>query len=275
MCDEGRFSYKWLNRRDRLTSPMVRRSGRLVAVSWDEALSEASRQLDVAAKRGEAVFVPSPRATNEELVLFKKLAEAAGALTSDCFPDASAPDPAEKEDRLLRRKDKNPNTTGVLEMGFGPPSGGLTLKEALERVLENKVRAIYLLSPFLLGSGRPEGLVREALGRCETVVLHALAPCPEMDYASVVFPSATFVEKEGTFTNYARRVQRISKAFDPVPGAREEISVMADLFRALGCPPPAADAASALSLAASEVVSFKGLKYGTIPPLGAVLGARA
>jgi len=273
ICDEGRLSYKWLNRPDRLTAPMVRRSGRLEQVSWDEALAEAARQIAEAAGKGEAVFVPSARATNEELYLLKKLADAAGGTTSDCNANGSAPDPAEMEDSILRRVDKNPNTTGVIEIGLGRGSKGATLKRALEGVLEGKVKALYLLGPGFLGGGAPEALLREALGNTEVVILHATAPCPEMDYASVVFPAATFVEKEGTFTNYQRRVQRISKAFGPPPEAREELAVLADLCRALGKEPPATDAAGALELLASEVPAFRGLQLHSIPSEGALLSA--
>lgn len=275
MCDEGRLSYKSLNRSDRLTAPLVRKSGHLKPVSWEEAMSEAVKLIRAAMEKGgagAAVGIPSPRATNEELYVFKKLAQALGASTSDYNMNGSAVEPSDLEDELLRRKDKNPNTTGIRELGLGPSGGGVDLKGALQGVLDGGVKILHLLGSGVLGSGMPENLPREALGSAEVVILHATVQCPEMDYASVVFPAATFVEKEGTFTNYQRRIQRIAKAFNPPSGARDELGVLVDLLKAFGSDLPATDAAGVMDLLAGEVSSFRGLKFVAIPPNGALLG---
>ena len=175
------------------------------------------------------------------------------------------------EDSILRRVDKNPNMAGIGEIGLGSANGGMGFGAGLEGVIDGRFRVVYLLGPGLLGHGAPENLIREALGKAEVVILHATSPCPEMDYASVVFPAATFVEKEGTFTNYQRRVQKIAKAYEPPNGAREELQVLLDLLKALGAGLPAADAAGVMDLLAGEVPAFKGLSYGSIPPTGALL----
>ncbi|MGW4383805.1 NADH-quinone oxidoreductase subunit G, partial [Kitasatospora sp. NPDC004531] len=44
-CDKGRFAFRYAQQRDRLTSPMVRRDGELVAVSWPEALAAVAEGL--------------------------------------------------------------------------------------------------------------------------------------------------------------------------------------------------------------------------------------
>jgi NADH-quinone oxidoreductase subunit G len=276
MCDEGRLSYRNLNRSDRMKTPLVRRSGHLKQVSWDEAIAEAVKHLGATRreKKKGALGVPSARSTNEELYVFKKLLEALGAPSADWGLNGSMADPAEMEDELLRRADKNPNSTGLSEIGFGSANGGVDLKAALEEVKAGRYGVVYLLGPGLLGSGAPENLIREALGNAGVVVLHASAPCPEMDYASVVFPASTYVEKEGTFTNYQRRVQRIAKAFDPPGEARGELSVLLDLLKALGHVLPANDAAGVMDLLAGDVPSFMGLKFGAIPSNGSLLAQK-
>jgi NADH-quinone oxidoreductase subunit G len=274
MCDEGRLSYRKLNRTDRLRTPLVRRSGRLEAASWDEALAGAAKQVRAARrsdKKAGALGVPSPRNTNEELYAFKKLLEALEGTSSDWGSNASPVDPAQMEDDLLRRADKNPNSTGIREIGFGSANGGVDLKGALGGVMDGRFKIVYLLGPGLLGSGAPENLAREALGNAEVVILHATVPCPEMDYASVVFPASTYVEKEGTFTNYQRRVQRISMAYEPPPEARPELNVLLDLLKMYGAGLPAADAGGIMDLIASDVRSFNGIKFKNIPPTGALL----
>lgn len=274
MCDEGRLSYKSLNRSDRLRSPLVRRSGQLAPVSWDEAIAEAVKMVGTAMGKGGkagAVGVPSPKATNEELYAFKKLLGALGATDSDWSVNGSAIDPAQMEDKILRRGDKNPNSTGVKEIGLGSANGGMRLESAFQGVIAGRFKVIYLLGPGVLGSGAPENLAREALGNTEVVILHTAFSCPEMDYASIVFPAATFVEKDGTFTNYQRRVQKISKAYDPPSGARAELSVLLDLLKAFGTAVPATDAEGIMDLIAADVRSFSGLRFKNIPPTGALL----
>jgi NADH-quinone oxidoreductase subunit G len=274
MCDEGRLSYKKLNRSDRLRSPMVRKSGILHPASWEDAMAEAIRLIKGALKNegaGAALGVATPRATNEELYVFRKLMEALVAVTSDFSVNGDTPDPSVMEDAILRRVDKWPNTVGLREMRLGPAGGGLNLKAGLQGVMDGRVKVVYLLGPGAIGSGAQEGFIREALGNARVVILHTAFKCPEMDYASVVFPAATFVEKNGTFTNYQRRVQKISRAFDPPAEARTELSVLLDLLKVFGGGVAADNAAGVMDLMASEIAPFNGLKFANIPPTGSVL----
>ncbi len=70
LCVRGRFGYQFINSTKRLTTPLVKKNNRLVEASWDEALEIVAARLkggsDVAA-------LATPRLTNEELALFKKL----------------------------------------------------------------------------------------------------------------------------------------------------------------------------------------------------------
>lgn len=80
LCCRGRFGYQFINSDKRLTTPMIRKNGVLVEASWDEALQLVVGRLgggsDVAA-------LATPRLTNEELVLFKKLLETVGTKNYD------------------------------------------------------------------------------------------------------------------------------------------------------------------------------------------------
>jgi NADH-quinone oxidoreductase subunit G len=84
LCDKGRFAFDSVNRDDRLTEPLVRRDGALVATSWHEALRAAARGLKAAASKGgaEAVgVVGGARLTNEGAYTWAKLAK--GVLGTD------------------------------------------------------------------------------------------------------------------------------------------------------------------------------------------------
>ncbi|MDD2583064.1 MAG: molybdopterin-dependent oxidoreductase, partial [Desulfuromonadaceae bacterium] len=70
LCVRGRFGYQFINSDKRLTTPLVRKNGALTESTWDEALEIVAERL----KGGSAVAaLATPRLTNEELALFKKL----------------------------------------------------------------------------------------------------------------------------------------------------------------------------------------------------------
>ncbi|KDR94862.1 4Fe-4S dicluster domain-containing protein [Peptoclostridium litorale DSM 5388] len=76
LCVKGKFAYGFVNHPDRLKTPLVRKDGKLVETSWEEAYSIiASKITDIKAKHGAGAFagLTSARCTNEENYLFQKL----------------------------------------------------------------------------------------------------------------------------------------------------------------------------------------------------------
>lgn len=72
LCVRGRFGYQFTGSEKRLTTPLVRKNGELVAATWDEALSVVADKLKESGAAATAALV-TPRLTNEELLLIKKL----------------------------------------------------------------------------------------------------------------------------------------------------------------------------------------------------------
>ena len=75
LCGRGRFGYQFINSDKRLTTPLIRKNGSLEPATWDEALELISSRLQDA-KQGDPSAVAAlttPRLTNEELFLFRKL----------------------------------------------------------------------------------------------------------------------------------------------------------------------------------------------------------
>lgn len=81
LCCRGRFGYQFINSDKRLTTPLVRKNGALVEVGWDEALATVAARLKSAGP--SAAALATPRLTNEELVLFKRLMELSGSQNYD------------------------------------------------------------------------------------------------------------------------------------------------------------------------------------------------
>ncbi|MGW2398964.1 NADH-quinone oxidoreductase subunit G [Kitasatospora sp. NPDC001664] len=72
-CDKGRFAFRYAQQRDRLTSPMVRKDGELVAVSWPEALAFAAEGL----RGAKAAVLAGGRVTVEDAYGYGKFARVA------------------------------------------------------------------------------------------------------------------------------------------------------------------------------------------------------
>ena len=72
-CFKGKFGMEFVNRRDRITTPLVRRDGELRESTWPEALDLIAEQLD-GYKDGQYALVASPRATNEDAYIAQKFA---------------------------------------------------------------------------------------------------------------------------------------------------------------------------------------------------------
>jgi len=80
LCVKGWHVHEFIHNSERLTTPLIRKNGKLVPTSWDTALSYTAEKLDTVLKErgGEAIGVlASAKCTNEENYLLQKLARAA------------------------------------------------------------------------------------------------------------------------------------------------------------------------------------------------------
>lgn len=207
-------------------------------------------------------FLASPQGTNEDVFVFKALADAAGGKL-----DFRVGDPQKKVreriDHVLQRKDRNPNTQGCLDQGVG--------REGVDTILAacraGSVRALVLQGPEILRV--PEAA--DAIARVPFVAVMATHEGPELDRATVVLPAAVWAEVEGTFTNYQRRVQRLRAAV-PAPGdAQPRWEMAAGVLQRLGQPLAAATAREVWALAAKATPDYAGLDYRSIGPQGRAL----
>jgi formate dehydrogenase alpha subunit len=96
------------------------------------------------------------------------------------------------------------------------PNPGIRLTEMMPAAHEGKLKAMYLMgeNPVLTD---PDGRhIRAALGNLDFFVVQDIFLTETAELAHVVLPAASFAEKDGTFTNTERRVQRIRKAIEPI-----------------------------------------------------------
>ncbi len=90
-------------------------------------------------------------------------------------------------------------------------------------------------------------------------------------FAHAILPSATFVEKDGTFTNFEPRVQRIKRAVEPLDKSLPDWEITTKLSHAMGHPLPYEKAEDIFNEISREVSSYYGLSYQKVGDKGVKL----
>jgi len=114
------------------------------------------------------------------------------------------------------------------------PTPGKTLTEIMPLAHEGKVKAMYLMGENPSLSDPDASHVREAMQRLEFFVVQDIFLNETALLADVVLPACSFAEKDGTFTNTERRVQRVRKAIEPVGDSRPDWWITCRIAQSMG-----------------------------------------
>ena len=117
-----------------------------------------------------------------------------------------------------------------------PQTQGMMIPDMLDAAIEGKLKALYILGEDPIMSEPHTEHVRQALSRLELLVVQEIFLSETAKIADVVLPASCFAEKDGTFTNTERRVQRIRKAVEAPGEAREDWRVIVEISNRLGYP---------------------------------------
>jgi formate dehydrogenase alpha subunit len=119
--------------------------------------------------------------------------------------------------------------------GVRPPATpGLVVTDMVEAWLTGELRAMYIVGENPLLSEPDLHHAEKALAQLDVLVVQDLFMHETAERAHVFLPAAAFAEKEGTFTNSERRVQRVRKALDPPGEARPDWWITSELARRIG-----------------------------------------
>lgn len=114
------------------------------------------------------------------------------------------------------------------------PSSGLTLVDMIEAAYRKDLKALYVIGENPVLSDADAHHVREALAKLEFLVVQDIFLSETAKFADVVLPAASFAEKNGTFTNTERRVQRIRKAIKPIGDSKPDWWIICQIAQKLG-----------------------------------------
>jgi len=130
------------------------------------------------------------------------------------------------------------------------------------------VRALYVMGENPMVTDPDVGHVEEALRSLDLLVVQDIFLTETAQLAHVVLPGSSFAEKEGTFTNTERRVQRVRKAVEPPGEAREDHVIIMELAERLGYPMRFRDTAEIMEEIASLTPSYAGISHARLEERG-------
>jgi formate dehydrogenase major subunit len=160
----------------------------------------------------------------------------------------------------------------IFEAAWGvplDPEPGLRIPNMLDGGAEGSFKGIYIQGEDILQSDPNTRHVAAGLAGMECVVVHDLFLNETATYAHVFLPGSTFLEKNGTFTNAERRIQRVRKVMRPLNGFEDwEITQM--LSNALGYPMSYTHPSQIMDEVARLTPTFAGVTYEALETLGSV-----
>ncbi len=138
---------------------------------------------------------------------------------------------------------------------------GITVVEIMNAAHEGKIKGLYILGENPMVSDPDISHVEEELKRLDFLVVQDIFLTDTAQLAHVVLPGVSFAEKDGTFTNTERRVQRVRKAIEPIGMARQDWDIIRDIASRMGTQWSYSSAEEIFTEIRSLTPSYAGITY--------------
>ena len=149
------------------------------------------------------------------------------------------------------------------------PEPGLRIPNMLDAAVEGSFKAIYIQGEDIVQSDPDTQHVTAGLAAMECVVVQDLFLCETADYAHAFLPGSTFLEKDGTFTNAERRINRVRRVM-PSRSGLADWEITQALAKAFGLDWHYTHPAQVMDEIAATTPSFAGVSYAKLDALGSV-----
>ncbi len=153
------------------------------------------------------------------------------------------------------------NKYGVPKM---PEKEGLKIPEMLDEAIAGKFKALWIMGEDTLMTDPNTNHIRKAMEQLDILIVQELFMSATAEIADVVLPASSYFEKNGTFTNGERRVQRVNKVVEPIGNTKSDGQIIIDMMHKLGYEQPTGkiyDAAKILEEIADVIPFMKGITW--------------
>jgi len=145
-----------------------------------------------------------------------------------------------------------------------PDKEGLKIPEMLDAALDGKFKALWIMGEDTLMTDPNTNHIRKAMEQLDILIVQELFMSATAEIADVVLPANSYFEKNGTFTNGERRVQRVNKVVEPIGKSKSDGQIIIDMMFKLGYEQPTGriyDAAKILDEIAGVIPFMKGITW--------------
>jgi formate dehydrogenase alpha subunit len=135
------------------------------------------------------------------------------------------------------QKVTDPVSREKFEKAWGVPldgKNGLTHTEFFDRIENGEIKSLYQVGENPILSEANANHVKKALEKLDFFVVQDIFMTETSEYADVVLPAVSFAEKDGTFTNTERRVQRVRKAVEPEGESKTDWWITCEIAKRMG-----------------------------------------
>jgi formate dehydrogenase major subunit len=146
---------------------------------------------------------------------------------------------------------------------------GLRIPNMMDEAVDGAFKGLYVQGEDIAQSDPDTQHITGGLKAMECVIVQDLFLNETARYAHVFFPGASFLEKDGTFTNAERRINRVRKAIEPLAG-KADWEVTLDFARALGLSMDYKHPSEIMDEIAATTPTFRGVSYTKLDELGSV-----
>lgn len=161
----------------------------------------------------------------------------------------------------------NPQALEKFEKAWGvklSDKPGITLCEIMHGAGHGDIKFLYIMGENPMVSDPDLNHVEEALKNVEFLVVQDIFLTETAKLADVVLPAASFAEKDGTFSNTERRVQRVRKAIEPVGKSKADWVILMELMNKLGYSKTYGSPAEIMEEIAALTPSYGGISYARL-----------
>jgi formate dehydrogenase alpha subunit len=163
---------------------------------------------------------------------------------------------------LVKKMEEAWGVTGL------PTKPGLTVTQMVPKAAAGELKSLYIIGENPLVSDPDLNHAEKSLSKLDFLVVQDIFLTETARLADVVLPSKCFAEKEGTFSNTERRVQRVRKAIEAPGEAMDDWKIMCEIATRMGIAMSYKDSREIMKEIAAVTPSYAGIDYERIETVG-------
>jgi formate dehydrogenase alpha subunit len=142
-----------------------------------------------------------------------------------------------------------------------PEKAGLPVTDMMHKAFEGEIKALYVIGENPMVSDPDLNHARKCLEKLDLLIVQDIFMTETAQMADMVLPSASFAEKDGTFANTERKVQRVRRGLNPPGEAKEDWQIISELSARMGYPMVYENAEAIMQEISSVTPSYCGINY--------------